>query len=265
MKNNIPKQQLLFLGVILIVLAVFILNNKNTTAHFIWNTFHTPNVALVVYSSADLAFEIGNYYFNANGSGVYDQEKAKKYFTKTLELDSEHLYARHQLARISFLRGDFEEAIGIINTQIELHGDSVISSYYVRGLIYGFSGSLDEAERDFLHFISIKDNNWGGYNDIAWVYFQKGDYEKALKYVNKGLILAPESPWLLTTKGVVLMNLEENTEAVLNLEKALRLTLELEPHRWSQTNPGNDPRIAEEGLVRMEEIIRENLRLAKDK
>ncbi|NQV93097.1 tetratricopeptide repeat protein [Candidatus Kaiserbacteria bacterium] len=262
MKNTLTKPQLLFLTVITLLLIVFAASQKEATASFIWKTFHTPRIALIIHNDAEFSFEIGNYYFNAEGSGVYDQEKAKKYFTKTLDLDSGHMFARHQLARISFLRGDFEEAIGIINTQIELHGDLVVSSYYVRGLIYGFVGSLNEAERDFLHFISVKDNNWGGYNDIAWVYFQKGDYARALEYASKGLLLAPESPWLLTTKGVVLMNLGENTEAISHLEKALKLTLELEPHSWSQTNPGNDPRIAKEGLSRMEEIIRENLRLA---
>ncbi|MEX0652467.1 MAG: tetratricopeptide repeat protein [Candidatus Paceibacterota bacterium] len=264
MKKNIISISGIFLLLVVLVL-IGGASKKEASGRFIWNTLHTPHLALLVYENDALSFDIGNYYFNATGSGVYNQEKAKKYFEKTIALNPGHEFARHQLARIYFLRGNFEEALGVINTQIEKNGTVVPSSYYVRGLIYGFSGSLDSAEKDFLHFISIKDKNWGGYNDVAWIYFQKGEYEQARLYAEKGLQLAPESSWLLTTYGVALMNLGEYEDAVANLKKARSIADALEPGAWSQANPGNDPRIAEEGLSKMKEIIKENLMIAEGK
>ena len=67
----------------------------------------------IVNQNADALVQKGNYYFNVGlpvrgtqtgGAGTYDLEKAEKYFKKALEIDSNVPDARHQLARIDFLR-----------------------------------------------------------------------------------------------------------------------------------------------------------------
>ncbi len=223
---------------------------------------HLAPMALALYPDANFAFEIGNYYFNAKGSGVYDLDKAERYFRKSLTLDPSTPAAWHQLARIDFLRGNFDAALSEINTQIEFHGDALIASYYVRGLIEGFQKNYSAAEKDFQTFLRMKPETWGVYNDLAWVYFQAGDFSRAEAIARRGLSVAPASPWLLTSLGVALLNLGRREEAAEVLQKAFDGAQSLTPADWGAVNPGNDPRTASGGLEKMKAAILENLNLA---
>lgn len=214
---------------------------------------------------AGLSLRAGNYYFNVYGDGVYDLDKAQKYFNLALKIYPKVPDAWHQLARIDFLRGDYAAALQKINKQIEIHGDNFMASYYIRGLIYGYAGRLDEAEKDFLKFLEWDSKNWAAHNDLAWIYFQKGDYDSARTIAQKGLVFAPANPWLLTIYGASLINLEQKEEARIALEQALNEALKLTEKDWHRAYPGNDPRIAGRGIKEMISAIQFNLGLIVDK
>lgn len=255
-------QVLLIVGFVLFVGAYA---NKGEVVPFVWQKFHLfPEFTLSVNQSAPLAIEIGNYYFNAGGDGVYDLELAKKYFEKALELDPLVLDAWHQLARIDFLNGDFESALLKINKQIELHGENHMASYYIRGLIHGYSGKFNEGVDDFLTFLTWGPNNWAVYNDLAWIYFQAGYYETTEKIAQQGLSYFPDNPWLLTMKGISLINLGDKEGARNALGKALEEAAGLTVNDWKRAYPGNAPNIAEKGLSEIVKAIEFNLTLVGD-
>ncbi|MDP3725702.1 MAG: tetratricopeptide repeat protein [bacterium] len=203
----------------------------------------------------------GNYYFNVGGNGGYDLKKAEKYFNKALEIDPAVPDAWHQLARIDFLRGNFPGALQKINKQIELHGDSLMSAYYIRGLIYGYTKEYEKAEQDFLKFLEWDKTNWAIYNDLAWIYFQQGNYEKTLKTAEAGLAYHLNNPWLLNMAGISSLNLGDMDNAHAYLEKAILWTETLTEADWHKAYPGNDPRVAGQGIKEMKEAIRANLNL----
>ncbi|MAF59667.1 MAG: tetratricopeptide repeat protein [Candidatus Pacebacteria bacterium] len=215
----------------------------------------SPKVMKVDY------FERGNLYFGYGNK--YNLDIAREYFKRALEEGEDHLYAKHQLARIYFLEGDFDEAIRLIDEQVERHGDNVISSFYVHGLINGYAGNFDKAEESFLHYLSVKDRNWAAYNDLAWVYFSKGDFNKSEEYARLGLAIAPQNPWLLTTLGSALMNLNLKERAKRFFEEALSEAKSLTEEEWSRANPGNDSGIAGRAIENMILIIKDNLALVR--
>lgn len=216
-------------------------------------------LVFVLNPTAARAFTVGDYYFNTEGRGEYNLEKARGYYERALELDPQTLAAWHQLARIDFLQGNFSKALAEINTQIELHGDAVSGSYYVRGLIHGYRKEFTAAEVDFKKYLLLHPKSWGVYNDLSWIYFQEGNFSEAADIAREGLALRPNNAWLLTSYGVSLMNLGRKEEARSVLEKALLEARALTPQAWSHNNPGNDPRIAEEGLRQMIAVIDQNL------
>lgn len=230
-------------------------------AESLWLTLRRPEIALFLNPDAEFAVKIGNYYFNVYGDGVYDLDRAEKYFKTALELDPMVPDAWHQLARIDFLRGNFYKALSKINKQIELHGDSFMASYYIRGLISGYSGDYGQAEADFKKFLAWDAENWAGHNDLAWIYFKKGDYKKVEEIARAGLRLNQYNPWLLTSLGVALLNLGEKDEARLTLRKALEEAQKLTPSDWQKAYPGNDPRVAKDSLGGMIAAIKSNLSL----
>lgn len=236
---------------------------REDIADFLWEKADMPMSAVFLNPKAEFALSIGNYYFNVGGEGEYDLAKAEKFFRYALFLNSRVPDVRHQLARIDFLRGDFENALEKINKQIELHGDSFMASFYIRGLIEGYSGKLDEAEADFKKFLEWDKTNWAAHNDLAWIYFQKGDYKKTEEIARKGLEFNRGNAWLLTSLGVALLNQNKKEEALAALQGA-RVSVDLLTEAdWQRAYPGNDPAWSQKGLEEMKKTIEFNLGLVR--
>ncbi|MBI2618290.1 tetratricopeptide repeat protein [Candidatus Kaiserbacteria bacterium] len=237
---------------LIIIVAIFV-----TAVFFTWGDITIP----VLNRNVDALVQKGNYYFNVNGAGIYDLERAEKYFEKALDVDANVPDAWHQLARIDFLRGDFDEALEKINTQIAIHGDSLMSSFYIRGLILGYMGRYEESEKDFLKFLEWDPTNWAAHNDLAWVYFSEGRFEDAADAAQEGLQNNPQNPWLLNMYGVSLMNLGDDIGAKNALQKAYAAAELLTESTWHWAYPGNNPMSATKGLKEFQEAIRKNLQL----
>lgn len=256
---------LMIVSLIIIGGAVLLgFSQKEKVGKFVWSLYKNPTIVLALNGDASQALEIGNYYFNAYGNGVYDLERAGKYFEKALELDPLVLDAWHQLARIDFLNGNFNDALFKINKQIELHGKNQMAAYYIRGLIHGYRREFNEAANDFLIFLEWDPKNWATHTDLAWVYFQKGDYANAEKIAQQGLGYFPDNPWLLNMRGISLLNLGNKTETESLLTRALEEARKLTVDNWEKAYPGNDPNVAARGLAAMIEAIEFNLALAVD-
>jgi len=217
----------------------------------IWFLTPVPTVA------ARVTFTIGNYYF---GGGAYNTQRAEELFHAALALDPTLEGPHYQLARIDFIHSNFPKALEEINTELALHPDFK-RSYYVRGLIYGYSNEPDKAIVDFKTFLEWKPDSWAGHNDLAWVYFQIGKYAEALDTALAGLTIAPNNPWLLNSLGVALLNSGDTKGAEETFTRALAIVDSMSERDWGVAYPGNDPSIYGEGLSKMKESIRANLEL----
>ncbi|KKS38293.1 MAG: hypothetical protein A3G49_02530 [Candidatus Sungbacteria bacterium RIFCSPLOWO2_12_FULL_41_11] len=251
--------------IFLAAFAVFVLffYFQPDIGNFLWKEAGFPRLAVFVYPDAKFAVNIGNYYFNVGGKGDYDLARAEKFFRYALFLNSRVPDAWHELARIDFLRGDFAGALEKINKQIALHGDLFMASFYIRGLINGYAGNFDEAERDFKKFLEWDKTNWAVHNDLAWIYFQKGDYKKTEEIARAGLEFNRGNIWLLISLGVALLNQEKKEEARKILEEAGMAATLLSETDWQKAYPGNNPLWAKTGLEKMKETIEFNLGLVR--
>jgi tetratricopeptide (TPR) repeat protein len=201
----------------------------------------------------------GNEFFG--GHLPYNLSVADGFYQAALVVDSQVNDAWHQRARIAFLRGDFGIALKRINTQIALHGDSFMASYYIRGLIYGYAHNYPAAEKDFSHFLTWSPHNWAANNDLAWIYFAQGKFKAAAIQSQVGLDVVPGNAWLLVTHGMALYNLGDTTGAQRDLEQAKRSASVLTDDSWTYAYPGNDPAIAIAGLAAFKKTIDKDLEL----
>lgn len=206
----------------------------------------------------------GAYYFNG---GAYDLKKAKRYYRWALRLNTAVPLAHYKLADILMIEGRFDEALKEINKEIAEHPDFG-KAYYVRGLIHGFSGTLDEGERDFKKIIELGQADsptaWAVYNDLAWIQFLAGRYEDVAKTAGVGLSRFPDNPWLLNSLGLALINLEKKKEAEVTLKKALALAEKLTVEDVIRAYPGNDPANASEKRFSIITMIKFNLALTQN-
>lgn len=255
-----PRAALLAAGAAFLALGGFAAVRPEAAGEFLWEALRLPAPAVALSESAPLALEIGNHYFGGSPN-AYDPARAESYFLKALKLDPLVPDAWHQLARIAFLRGDFDEALARVNRQIELHGEDLMASFYVRGLVAGYRGDLAAAERDFKEFLSWDPDNWAAANDLAWVFFKGGRFAAAEAAADAALRKSPGNPWLLLMRGVSRGELGRRSEALRDILAAREAAAALTPAHWSRAYPGNDPRQAESGLAALRAVIEENIAL----
>ena len=255
------KSWRLWVSIAAVIIVGFLLL-QDTLARLAWQKYHlAPVASLLNRRDAKLAFDLGNYYF---GGGEYDLALAEEEYKRAGVLDTQLLGPRYQLSRVAFLQGDFSKARSLINEEISLHPDFK-RSFYVRGLIEGYAGNSPQAENDFKKFLEWDSQSWAAHNDLAWIYFQKGEYEKAKVVAEEGLKFNPQNPWLLNALGVALLNMNKMGDAKAAFQKALSASRRLSSQDFKKAYPGHDPGGADLRLSSFVEILENNLKKAMDK
>ena len=251
---------------LLVVVTLFLAFTayQNSLANFVWQKYRSPNLALLINrSDADLAMFVGNYYFNGvMGSREYNPDISQKAYEKAISINPKILWGHYQLARIYFIKGNFDNATQEINKELEANPEN-LRSLYVRGLIFGYRGNLVQAEADFRRFIEWAPKEWAGYNDLALILSKQGQYQEAEKTINLALkeaLDAFKNPWLWNALGVAELNLKKYSAAINSFKKAGTLTEKLTVADWIKSYPGNDPGTAEAGLGAFKNAIKENLK-----
>lgn len=201
----------------------------------------------------------GNYYYNG---GAYDTQKAERMYNLALKVKPESDFSYYQLARISFVEGNFDLALERIDKALELNPENK-RAFYIRGLIDGYAGRYTDAIEDFKKFVQWSPFEWAGYNDLAWAYFENGEYEKVRETAQMGLDKTdPENAWLLNGLGVAYLNLGESKKAEEIFEKVKVLAQNMPVEKWVSAYPGNDPGTAEWNLEKFKTDIGANSKLA---
>ena len=222
------------------------------------------NAMFALAPSAERAFEYGERHFNAKNPGFYDIDRARYFFQQAALRDPSLPYLFHELARVSFLRGDYDTALARIDFQISMHGDEAPNSYYVRGLIEGYMGKYDDAARDYAYYISLEESpSWASLNDYAWVLLKSERFQEALETTARGLEHFPDNPWLLNSHATALFELKEYQEALKAAQKASVAVATITEDRWLRAYPGNDPKIAKDGIQAFKEAIKQNIHTIK--
>ena len=217
-------------------------------------------------------FTLAQYYFNHDGDPAppYDLEKARAHFSAYLLKEPKgNRLAWYQLGRIDFLEGKYANAIYKFNRQIEYFGNSAPNVHYMLGLTYGYrardTGSAEDwrrAAEGFQTYLELDPKSPWAHVDLAWVYFAQGKYEEMLPIVERGLALAPESPWLHNMYGLALLNTGERERAHEHFTRAHDGALKLTVEEWGSAYPGNDPGSWPKGLEGMRNAIAHNLELS---
>lgn len=214
-----------------------------------------------LFPSQERAVRYGDRHFNASDSRLYDLDVAESFYKKAEQFKTSHLHLQHQLARIAFLRGNLNTALFYINRQIELHGEELPNSYYMRGLIKGYAGQYDSAAKDYEVFLRHYPNNWAAITDYAWVLTKGERYREAANALEKGLAFFPNSPWLLNSSAIALFELGEYPLALERAKKAVVEAAKVTEKEWLTAYPGNDPRTAPAGIQTLQKSAEQNMHM----
>ncbi len=252
------KKYWLLSTVILLGTVYFLFSHKTFIPYVLWETTHSFSVRHLT-SDRDLLFEMGTYFISQESAHAYNLDKAEQLFLLSSLRGEPHLYLYHQLSRVSFLKGDFQRALQYSNAQIGRYGLETPNAYYMRGLIEGFMGNYIASSYDYEVYLRTDPNNWAALNDYAWVLLKQGRAQEALVSLDWGLMTWPENAWLLNSKAAALVELGRDEYAKEIAELAVKSALLLSESEWSLAYPGNDPFIALDGKLSLQEAARKNL------
>jgi tetratricopeptide (TPR) repeat protein len=216
-------------------------------------------LSLRFFPSADRAYQYGDEHFSAKDPELYDTQIAAEFFRIAVQLDPKYPYVNHELARLEFLHGNFDMALAYINQQIAIFGTSTPNSYYVRGLIEGYAGDYAAAVRDYGYYLSVDPNNWATANDYAWVLLKAKREKDAAQVTGDALKIHPGNAWLLSTRAIALFEMGDMKEALNTAKEAQAAASNITESQWLVAYPGNDPRVAREGITTLQTSISDNI------
>jgi tetratricopeptide (TPR) repeat protein len=254
-KNYIANHIPMFVaGVAVLAVAVFLVLRFEILIQDLYE-----DISFAIAPSGQKAYDYGVLHFNAQDPSEYDIDRAFRYFQDAEKLDPTLPYVHHELARIYFLNGDFGDAMLQIDIQIAQEGDKTPNSYYVRGLIEGYMGDYTDAEADYAYFLKFDPEDWAGINDYAWVLLKAGHPQEAVDETAYGLKYFPASPWLLNTNAIALYEIGLIGPALDQEKAAVAAGANMTVQDWLHAYPGNDPKIAEEGIAAFQAAAANNM------
>lgn len=202
----------------------------------------------------------------------YHHNRSAIYFLqKSIDFNNSDFETFFLLGRVLFVENKLAESTLNFTKAIELNPEFK-EAYYGRGLAFGFSSSifLSSAEEDFKKYIEIENKEfeqtgrraygaWAGYNDLAWIHFLQGDFDKAEKVTRAGLEISNFNPWLSNMLGATLLEKGNCREAKIHLKNASDQANVITAEQFGEAYSGDHSDFYPAGLKSMRETIEENL------
>jgi tetratricopeptide (TPR) repeat protein len=125
-----------------------------------------------------------------------------------------------KIAREFYYKKDYEKARDLYKNLYENYGHVGYFNQYADCLI--LTGDYEGAEKAYKAFLKKNPNNWKSHIDLAYVYSQQGENDKAAKYLNKVLKDVPENKNSIIEFANLLRNRGFNEIAINLYNKAAK-------------------------------------------
>ncbi len=173
---------------------------------------------------SDEFFELASHHFEAtkDRNRAFEKlEEGLKSFPSSIRL----LYLKGALLD---KEGRSSEAVTFMERILKINPSHVDALNFV-GYVWADKGQrLNEAESKIRKALQLRPRDPFITDSLAWVYYHKGDYKKALNLLQDAAAMRADEPVIREHLGDVLVKLGQIEEAIKHYEEALRLGLERE-------------------------------------
>lgn len=198
---------------------------------------------------------------NANSSS-YSLEALQEQYENNLARGENEKISLYALARIYYISGQSDKSLDAIAAYKKKYPDEK-RIYYISGLANAYAGDLVTAEKEFITFIDSGLSTWPGYLDLAWVYFQQGEFDDAEFTLAKAVEMFGDNVWLNTSRGAVALAKGNNDAAVEYLLRAKDQVADLTVAEWQKNYSLNNPENFADQIAQMRSVIETNLAYAR--
>lgn len=135
------------------------------------------------------------------------------------------------IADVLHLRDDFEQADAIYRKVLALDPNNHVALNNYGYLLAERGVRLDEAERMIRKALRLRPDEPAYLDSLGWVYYQRGEYRRALPYIERSARMRPNDAEVRYHLGMVYWRLGDRLAAQQELEAALRLNPNYRPAR----------------------------------
>ena len=168
-------------------------------------------------SNADYFLYLGSFYEELER---YDD--AVKVLREGLEKDAQNPRLHFRLGVVYDKMGRRESSISAIKAVLRLTPNDAEALNYL-GYTYADMGiNLDEAQGLIQTALKLKPDDGYITDSLGWVYFKRGEYRQALKWLNKAVELVPDDPVILEHIGDVYLKMKSREKAMTYYERSLK-------------------------------------------
>ncbi len=169
-------------------------------------------------ANTEFMLYVGYYYEEAE-----QYEMAEQYLLKVVQADPDSEQAHFRLGVIYDKMKRKEDSIASMQRVIEINGEHANALNYL-GYTYADLGiNLDEAESLVRRALKLRPDDGYITDSLGWVFYQKGDYEEALKWLLKASELVPDDPVIIEHVGDAYLKLDDKTNALQYYLRSLSL------------------------------------------
>jgi tetratricopeptide (TPR) repeat protein len=185
---------------------------------------------------------------NENGKAI---ENIRKALTLNPKKDSYYF----ELGALMEKAGDYKEAMENMRLAIELN-PLHSNAHNFLGYMYALEGrDLDQALIHLKKALTTQPRNGYFLDSLGWIYFKKGEPEKALTQIQKALIYTDPDPVLYDHLGDILFSLKNYDEAGGAWENSLFLTVNPKGELGGELP---DPKMLQDKIDKARNLLQQN-------
>ncbi|MBN1207395.1 MAG: tetratricopeptide repeat protein [Myxococcaceae bacterium] len=125
-------------------------------------------------------------------------------------------------------QGDSAQALARMRGVLQLNADNASAMNFIGYLLALRREELVEAERLVLRALELRPDTGAFLDSLGWVYFQRGEYPRAVEVLERATQLEPEEPVILEHLGDAYREVARSAEAAATWRRALEV-LALDP------------------------------------
>ena len=166
--------------------------------------------------NAEFKYYLGTFYEELE---LFD--KAEEFIKAAIELDPDNPRYYFRLGVVYDKLNRKEDSMAAMRKVIQLDPKHANALNYL-GYTYADLGTnLDEAEQLIKEALIYKPDDGYITDSLGWVYYKKGDFEKALHYLQKAVQMVPDDPIMLEHLGDAYLKLNDKTNALKYYKKSM--------------------------------------------
>jgi tetratricopeptide (TPR) repeat protein len=167
--------------------------------------------------NAEFKYYLGTFY-----EDLEKYENAVTHIKAAIDLEPDNARYYFRLGVIYDKWNNKEASIEMMRKVIKLDPKHANALNYL-GYTYADLGqNLDEAERLIKTALKYKPNDGYITDSLGWVYFKKGEFEKAIKYLTRAIELVPDDPIMLEHLGDAYLKVNDKANALKFYQKSLQ-------------------------------------------